>query len=60
MYFVPGLECAEVELAAAEKRWGITIHQYPHWVVGKALTRRRLLQPLLQVGSPRLDSAGRV
>lgn len=37
LYFLPGLECAEAELEKARKRWGVTIHQYPHWVGARAL-----------------------
>jgi len=38
MYFVPGLECVEESLALAERKFGIKIHQYPHWITGRALT----------------------
>lgn len=37
MYFIPGLRCVEDELDKARKRWGVKIHQYPHWVLHKAL-----------------------
>lgn len=33
MYLVPGLECVELELERARKRWGVEIKQYPHWLV---------------------------
>lgn len=31
MYLVPGLESVEEGLLRAEARWGVKIHQYPHW-----------------------------
>jgi phosphoadenosine phosphosulfate reductase len=31
MYYVPGLEFLENGLEEAHKRWGVKIHQYPHW-----------------------------
>jgi len=34
----PGLECVEEMLDFARKRWGVTIRQYPHWVLHKVLT----------------------
>ena len=37
MYFVPGLECDAERMAQAEKRWGIQIRQYPHWVTSSAM-----------------------
>jgi len=37
MWVVPGLECVERQLEYARKRWGITIHQFPHWIVPKML-----------------------
>ena len=37
MYFIPGLECCELALDAARKRWGVTIVQYPHWTMVDAL-----------------------
>jgi sulfate adenylyltransferase subunit 2 len=37
MYFVPGLACVEERLEWARKRWGIVIHQYPHWAFSKAV-----------------------
>lgn len=33
MYLVPGLECVEIELEKARRRWGVEIAQYPHWLV---------------------------
>jgi len=30
LYLIPHLECVEVELERARKRWGIEIRQYPH------------------------------
>jgi phosphoadenosine phosphosulfate reductase len=37
MYFVPGLECIEEKLEYARQRWGVTIHQYPHWCLSRIL-----------------------
>jgi len=37
MYLVPGLECVELELEAARRRWGIEIKQYPHWLAHKLI-----------------------
>ena len=37
MYFVPGLECTEQAIREAEVRYGITIRQYPHWLLRKCL-----------------------
>lgn len=37
MYLVPGLQCIEEVLDVARKRWGVTIHQYPHWLVAKVI-----------------------
>lgn len=37
MYMVPGLEQIELGLAAAEKRYGIKIHQYPHWMTSRIM-----------------------
>lgn len=34
MYLVPGLACVEEALDYGRRRWGVTIRQYPHWVVG--------------------------
>ena len=31
MYFVPGLECVDFELEKARRRWGVKIHEFPHW-----------------------------
>jgi phosphoadenosine phosphosulfate reductase len=31
MWFVPDLQFMTEGLAAAEHRWGIKIHQFPHW-----------------------------
>jgi phosphoadenosine phosphosulfate reductase len=33
LYLVPGLECAEKLLDEARIRWGLTIRQYPHFIV---------------------------
>jgi len=35
MYFIPGLEVVEDQLALAEKKYGVTILQYPHWVLAR-------------------------
>jgi phosphoadenosine phosphosulfate reductase len=32
MYFLPGISTAEAELERARARYGIVIHQLPHWV----------------------------
>lgn len=37
MYLVPGLECIDSALFEAEKRFGVKIRQYPHWVAAKAI-----------------------
>lgn len=37
MYLVPGLEVVENALDFARKRWGVTIRQYPHWVLSNCL-----------------------
>lgn len=37
MYFVPGLECVDEALSRAERKFGITIRQYPHWITGRLL-----------------------
>ena len=31
MYFVPGISFLEQAMADASKRWGVRIHQVPHW-----------------------------
>jgi phosphoadenosine phosphosulfate reductase len=38
LYLVPGLECVEIALAEARARYGIPIHQYPHFIVRWFLT----------------------
>lgn len=38
MYLVPGLECVETGLDWARKKYGITIRQYPHWLLRRFLT----------------------
>jgi phosphoadenosine phosphosulfate reductase len=35
MYLVPGLECVETMLDWARTVYGVTIHQYPHWILSK-------------------------
>ena len=37
MYLVPGLECVETMLQRARDRWGVTIRQYPHWVLSRLI-----------------------
>lgn len=37
MYLVPGLRCTEAALDYGRQRWGITIRQYPHWLLTKYL-----------------------
>lgn len=37
MYLVPGLECVEIALDDARKRWGVEIRQYPHWIAAKLI-----------------------
>lgn len=48
MYFVPGLECEQIGIAQAERRWGVKIRQYPDF---RAIVRsneiRHLLQPVM-------------
>lgn len=39
MYLVPGLDCIEELLDSARKRYGITIRQYPHWLVRDYISR---------------------
>lgn len=36
-YVIPGLRYTEGPLEFARQRWGVTIHQYPHWVVFKLI-----------------------
>lgn len=38
MYLIPGLRCIEEMLDYARQRWGVTIHQFPHWVLQKFVT----------------------
>jgi phosphoadenosine phosphosulfate reductase len=33
MYLVPGLRVTEELLSIGRQRWGLTIHQYPHWAI---------------------------
>lgn len=35
MVLVPGLRCLEEQLEFARERWGVTIHEYPHWLLSK-------------------------
>lgn len=37
LYLVPGLECIDADLAEAEKRYGISIRQYPNPILRDAL-----------------------
>jgi 3'-phosphoadenosine 5'-phosphosulfate sulfotransferase (PAPS reductase)/FAD synthetase len=37
MYFVPDLECIEEALDGARRRYGVPIHQYPHWLLGRTI-----------------------
>ena len=37
MYFIPGLECCELALEAARRRWGVPIVQYPHWELRRSI-----------------------
>ena len=37
MYFVPGLEACERPLREAQQRWGVKIHQTPHWVLSRCI-----------------------
>jgi phosphoadenosine phosphosulfate reductase len=37
MHFVPNLKCTEDALDYARARWNVTIVQYPHWVLIRAL-----------------------
>jgi 3'-phosphoadenosine 5'-phosphosulfate sulfotransferase (PAPS reductase)/FAD synthetase len=37
MYFIPGLEVIERRLELARSRYGVTIHQVPHWTVARSL-----------------------
>ena len=39
MYLVPGLECVEAQLDLARSRFGVSIRQYPHWLVADLLRR---------------------
>lgn len=37
MYLIPGLSCVEIPLQFARETFGVTIHQYPHWLGAKLL-----------------------
>jgi len=37
MYFIPGLECVEVELDKARQKYGVEILQYPHWLLFRCI-----------------------
>jgi len=37
MYFVPGLECVDRQLEYGRQRWGLKIHQFPHWCLTRIL-----------------------
>lgn len=37
MYFLPGLEVMEERLDAAKRRWGVVIHQVPHWTTFRSI-----------------------
>jgi 3'-phosphoadenosine 5'-phosphosulfate sulfotransferase (PAPS reductase)/FAD synthetase len=37
MYLIPDLECVEVELNKARQKYGITILQYPHWLLFRCI-----------------------
>lgn len=37
MYLVPGLDVCEVQLRAAEERYGVKVIQYPHWLLFRLL-----------------------
>lgn len=58
MYFVPGLECVDTALAAAEEKFSRVksfegpIRQYPHWVLRKALTAGAYCRALSDDGLP--------
>lgn len=45
MYFVPGLSVIEEQLEAARQRWGVTIHQVPHWTLSRVLVNRAFQWP---------------
>jgi hypothetical protein len=32
MYLIPDLECVEKALEFGRKRWGLKLHQFPHWM----------------------------
>lgn len=36
MYFVKGLRCVESTIRYCERRYGIKVHYYPHWVLAQA------------------------
>jgi phosphoadenosine phosphosulfate reductase len=37
MYLVPGMEVVEDLLRVGRERWGLKIHQYPHWLIRRYL-----------------------
>lgn len=39
MYFVPGLECVEKQMAYCKERWGLEVMMYPHWLLYKCVAR---------------------
>lgn len=39
MYFVPGLECCETMIRWAERRYGVEVLRYPHWLISRAIRR---------------------
>jgi phosphoadenosine phosphosulfate reductase len=45
MYFIPGLEVIERQLDDASRRWGIKIHQVPHWTLSKHMSNSIYMWP---------------
>lgn len=45
MYLVPGLEFQEMQLDEAERRWGVKIARYPHWLVSRFIKNGTYCDP---------------
>lgn len=58
MSFLPGLECEEIAIATAEKRWGVQIRRYPHWVTAAAMRTGAYGFDPISRNVPRLDLGG--
>jgi 3'-phosphoadenosine 5'-phosphosulfate sulfotransferase (PAPS reductase)/FAD synthetase len=45
MYTIPDMECEQRGIAEAEVRWGVKIHQYPHWWFSKMMRQGSFCDP---------------